>query len=302
MVVLGIAHGACDHHVIPALQAAPQPTGWVKLARYWLHFLTTYLGLAAVVIMLWWWIPTVAVAAFFLLTVWHWGSADAPITGSRSQWILHSVLRGCFLFAVPGVAQPVATADLINGLLTFVGATPVSDTMFTAGVSGLWLVLSVGFPVLWLRYLLQDRVDRVTVDVLETILLGAMLAALPPVFSSGVYFVFWHSLQHVRRLNYMMGYKEGNTSGQPLIEASKFFGRRAWPLLLLSVLALLGLYGWWGQHAPLATFWLPLALICASVVTLPHALLVTLVLDAAEWRRAPGLVPDAGPENRLSII
>jgi Brp/Blh family beta-carotene 15,15'-monooxygenase len=299
MLGLGISHGACDHKIIPIIKPGYQPTNWVHMARYWLSFLICYLGLAAVVIGLWWWVPTVAVAAFFLLTVWHWGSADAPHTDSKSQWVLHSVLRGIFLFAVPGVSWPGATADVVNGLLTFAGSTPVSDTLFTQSIIGLWIGLGVGMPILWLRYLRQHHADRVIIDILEIGLLGVLLTVLPPVFSSGVYFVFWHSLQHVRRLNYVMGYEEGHASHQSWLKACKFFALRAWPLLLVSVLALLGLYGWWAGHAPLATFWLPLALVCASVVTLPHALLVTLVMDTNSRRRSSQITSISSSEELL---
>lgn len=243
---------------------------------------------------LWCWAPAVAVAAFFLLTVWHWGSADAPVTISKSQWLLHTLLRGCLLFAVPGISWPVATADVINGLLTFAGGKPVAEVAFVRGIGALWVGLGLGLLVLWLRYLWHGRADRVAVDALETVLLSALLVAVPPVFSSGVYFVFWHSLQHVRRLNHLMGFQEARSAGGAGLAVARFFARRAWPLLLLSVLALAGLYGWWAGHAALATFWLPLALVCASIVTLPHALLVTLVLDADRWRRSLRPVPATG--------
>jgi hypothetical protein len=65
--------------------------------------------------------------------------------------------------------------------------------------------------------------------------------------------------------------------------------------LAISLGALAVVYGLaWTRAASDATF-ISLALLAASVVTLPHALLVTLGLDAARWRRAP-LVPSAPPK------
>ena len=60
MVVLGVAHGACDQLVVPAAGApagASATSGW----RYWLRFLVGYLGLAGAVAVLWWGWPAATV-------------------------------------------------------------------------------------------------------------------------------------------------------------------------------------------------------------------------------------------------
>ncbi|MEJ7660619.1 MAG: Brp/Blh family beta-carotene 15,15'-dioxygenase [Hymenobacter sp.] len=118
-------------------------------------------------------------------------------------------------------------------------------------------------------------------DMREVLLLGLLLAVLPPVLSAGVYFVFWHSLQHVLRMNELMGYPGRALAGAGL----GFFLRRSAPLLAISVAALAVLYGAAWARAASGPVLLSLALLVASVVTLPHALLVTLGLDAARWRR-----------------
>ena len=53
----------------------------------------------------------------------------------------------------------------------------------------------------------------------------------------------------------------------------------------MSVAALAVLYGLAWARAASGPMLVSLALLVASVVTLPHALLVTLGLDAARWRR-----------------
>jgi hypothetical protein len=63
-----------------------------------------------------------------------------------------------------------------------------------------------------------------------------------------------------------------------------FFLRRSAPLLAISMAALAGLYGLAWARAASGPMLISLALLVASVVTLPHALLVTLGLDAARWR------------------
>ncbi|MBT2557228.1 hypothetical protein J7E24_05490 [Hymenobacter sp. ISL-91] len=64
MVVLGVAHGACDQFVVPATH----PVLARSRGRYWAGFLAGYLGLAAAVGLLWWWQPVAAVVLFFGLT------------------------------------------------------------------------------------------------------------------------------------------------------------------------------------------------------------------------------------------
>jgi len=63
-----------------------------------------------------------------------------------------------------------------------------------------------------------------------------------------------------------------------------FFWRRAAPLLAVSVARLAVVYGLAWARGASGLALVSLALLAASVVTLPHALLVTLGLDMARWR------------------
>ena len=283
MVLLGVAHGACDQLVVPA--AGRASSGW----RYWLGFLGGYLGLAGVVGVLWWRWPAPAVGIFLALTVWHWGSADAPGPNPvpLGLWLAHSVLRGLLLFAVPAWCWPVETAGVINNLLTFTGAAPLGMAAFAAGARVLAGVTLGGHLGLWLWYARHQRGAGLPTEVLEVLLLTGLFVALPPRLSVGVYFVFWHSLQHVLRLTGWLGYTPA-TPGPALLPRLVFFLRRAAPLLLLSCGALLALGYLAAAHQPDANTWFSLALVVASIVTLPHALLVTMVMDAARWRGTLG--------------
>ena len=285
MVLLGVAHGACDQFVVPATHPALAQDP----VRYWVRFLGGYLGLAAAVGMLWWWLPAGAVTLFFGLTVWHWGSADAPSQAQhRAQWVAHSLLRGALIFAVPLWHQPGTTQSTVNGLLQLAGAAPVSAAAVahTAAVVGPGVLM--GHLLLWLCYVWQRRSALAATDALEVALLTGLLVALPPVLSGGVYFVFWHSLQHVLRMNQLMDRTQA-LRRLGLGAQLRFFLRRAAPLLFVSVAGLAVLYGVaWTRHAS-GSVLVSLTLLAASVVTLPHALLVTFGLDAARWRQdVPG--------------
>ena len=280
MALLGIAHGACDQFVVPATH----PALVHGRGQYWAGFLGGYLGLAAAVGVLWWWQPAVAVAMFFGLTVWHWGSADAPLAQHRLQWVAHSLLRGGLIFTVPLWHRPIETQSTVNGLLTLAGAAPVGAAAMVQATT--WLVPAVvlGHLLLWLGYVWQRQSGLARTDLLEVLLLTSLLVVLQPVLAGGVYFVFWHSLQHVLRMNQLMA--PSLAGPRPGLWAEmRFFLRRSAPLLLISLTGLAVVFGLAWMRAPSGTVLVSLTLLAASVVTLPHALLVTLGMDAARWRQ-----------------
>ena len=280
MVLLGVAHGACDQFVVPAIH--PALAG--SRGRYWAGFLGGYLGLAAAVGVLWWWQPGVAVAGFFGLTAWHWGSADAPLARHRVQWVAHSLLRGGLIFAVPLWHRPAETQSTVNGLLTLAGAAPVTTAAMAQATAVLVPMVVVGHLLLWASYWWQQEGRLARTDALEVLLLSVLLVVLSPILSGTVYFVCWHSLQHVLRMNQLMD--RTPTTQQPQLGAElRFFLRRSAPLLLISVAGLAVLFGLAWARAASGTVLVSLTLLAASVVTLPHALLVTLGMDAARWRQ-----------------
>ena len=282
MVLLGVAHGACDQFVVPATH----PTLARGQARYWAGFLGGYLGLAAAVGLLWWQQPGLTLVLFFGLTAWHWGLGDAPHQGvARGQWLAHSLLRGGLLFAVPLWHWPTETQAIVNGLLALTGAAPAGLALLGPAAAGLALAIGLGHGALWLGYVRQGQRDLARTDAFEVLLLLALLLVLPPVLAAGMYFVFWHSLQHVLRMNALMDC-HGRAPRSNLGQELRFFLRRSAPLLLISVAALAVLFGLAWSRAASGTVLVSLALLAASVVTLPHALLVSLGMDATRWRRS----------------
>ena len=225
-----------------------------------------------------------AVAGFFGLTAWHWGSADAPLARHRVQWVAHSLLRGGLIFAVPLWHRPAETQSTVNGLLTLAGAAPVGMAAMAQATAVLVPVVVVGHLLLWGSYLWQQEGRLARTDVLEVLLLSVLLVVLSPILSGTVYFVCWHSLQHVLRMNQLMD-RTPSTQRPQLGAELRFFLRRSAPLLLISVAGLAVLFGLAWARAASGTVLVSLTLLAASVVTLPHALLVTLGMDAARWRQ-----------------
>ena len=172
----------------------------------------------------------------------------------------------------------------MNGLLTLAGAAPVGAAAMVQATT--WLVPAVvlGHLLLWLGYVWQRQSGLARTDLLEVLLLTSLLVVLQPVLAGGVYFVFWHSLQHVLRMNQLMA--PSLAGPRPGLWAEmRFFLRRSAPLLLISLTGLAVVFGLAWMRAPSGTVLVSLTLLAASVVTLPHALLVTLGMDAARWRQ-----------------
>jgi Brp/Blh family beta-carotene 15,15'-monooxygenase len=280
---LGLAHGACDQLVLPAM-------GMVRSSKgsYLVQFVGGYLSVAAVAALGWWQWPGAAVSCFFLLTVWHWGSADAPSQpGRRWLWLAHSLLRGVLLFAVPMQSWPAEIQHSVNGLLVLTGAAPLATTWFTNLVAWLGPAVAAGHVLLWGCYAAQREIKRWLTDIGEVGLLTGLFIALPPLLALGVYFVFWHSFQHILRLNRVFGYSGGGSlrlAGAALRKEVTFFIRRALPSLLLSLVVPAGLYGLLPARLAAGDALLGIAVGTAAILTLPHALLVSLVLDAAKWQ------------------
>lgn len=277
LVGLGVAHGACDQFVVPAAYPALAR----NQVRYWVVFLGGYLGLAAAMGLLWWRQPGLAVAVFFGLSAWHWGSGDAPASARyRGQWLAHSILRGALIFAVPLVFWPAATGLLIRALLALGGAAPLRPDLLGKLGALLGPLVVLGHGALWGSYYALGQKRLAGTDALEALLLTLLLLALPPVLAGSAYFVFWHSLQHMLRMNKLAG-RPATASWRALGRELGFFLRRAAPLLAVSVAALAVLYSLPWVRAAGGPVLMSLALLVASIVTLPHALLVTLGLDTA---------------------
>jgi len=287
---LGLAHGACDQLVLPAHRPVRGP--W---AGYLRRFVLGYSGLAAAAALAWWRWPGAAVGAFFLLSAWHWGSADAPAQPRRALWLAHSLLRGGLLFAAPARWWPAEAQHSVDGLLVLAGAAPLAAGRLAAGAACGWPLVLAGHLALWGGYAARREPHRWRTDAAEVLLLAGLFAGLPPLLALGVYFVFWHSLQHVLRLNRLLGHAAGPAGPWGALGRElKFFLRRARPLLLVSLAALAALYALAGARRLPPDAWAGLALAATAALTLPHALVVSLVMDAPVWRAAPKAGPKPG--------
>jgi beta-carotene 15,15'-dioxygenase len=295
LVLFGLPHGAVDH-LVP-LRLAGREAG----VRSVLAVVLLYLALSGLCLALWSVAPAAAFVLFVLVTAFHWGAGDLHALLSfgpdgldgmgRASRVLLVLLRGGMPMLVPLLFFPdayrgvaVAAAGLFGGDATvlsgaFSPAFRLAAGAALAAVAGLFLLRAAGDLAGQRRALLPVA--------LETLLLFAFFAVVPPVLAVGLYFTLWHAPRHVARLVMLdpagTGYLR---TGRPRRALARFV-RDAAPLtglaLALLVALLLAVPRATGDPASL----LAVYLVMISALTLPHASLVAY-MDARQgvWKRA----------------
>ena len=207
VLLLGLPHGALDHLTLPRARDEPVTLRGVGV------FSVVYLAVAATYGIAWLLAPAASFVGFILLTWFHWGQGDrahlALTTDAahlEESWVgrLTLLVRGGLPMVVPLVAFPeqyrVVTMTVV-GLFDPSGGgwlEPVfaPSTRLAVGI-GFGLV-TVG-TLLAGYYVAGDRRGW-RIDLVETGLLWAFFATVPPVLAIGIYFAVWHSLRHLARL------------------------------------------------------------------------------------------------------
>ena len=282
LVVWGLPHGAVDHFLLARLFRAHASWALVLLAAL------VYFMLALAIGVFWWALPNWAFAGFILLTWIHWGSGDLWWSWSRDREALPSrsarwvflLWRGALPMLLPLVFDAEAyrrTAEAATGLWGRGGDWMILEsTEARLGALMVCLVLAV------LRWLTAGRGQGVVMDRREDVALVFFFSVVPALPAVGLYFTFWHGWRHVLRL-------QNQGPGSPGADRclGQSFIREAWPTTLIS-LALLGALAYglglpaWDNLWPL----LGIYLLLIACLTVPHALLVTLMdCKGGVWKK-----------------
>ncbi|MDQ3376684.1 MAG: Brp/Blh family beta-carotene 15,15'-dioxygenase [Actinomycetota bacterium] len=295
LVLFGLPHGAVDH-LVPSRLAGRDADGRSVLAVVLLYVVLFSLCLA-----LWFVAPVAAFVLFVCVTVFHWGAGDLHallffgpdgLGGmGRASRVLLLLLRGGLPMLIPLLFFPDAYREVATAAAGLFGA----DAAALSGVFSPAYRIAVGtaLAAVALLFLLRAAGElagerRALLPVaLETLLLFAFFAAVPPVLAVGLYFTLWHAPRHVARLVLLdSAGARYLRAGRPVCALARF-ARQAAPLTVLALALLVGLY----LAVPRATedpgSLLALYLVLVSALTLPHASLVTY-MDARQgvWRRA----------------
>jgi len=285
LVLFGLPHGAVDH-LVPSRLAGRDAN-----VRGVLSVVLLYAALSGLCLALWFAAPAAAFVLFIAVTAYHWGAGDLHALlffgdgeldrmGGVPRALLLS-LRGGLPVLVPLLFFPEAyrgVAGATAGLFgpdasvlswAFSPAFRLSAGVALAAVGAVFLVRAAGD-------LAGDR--RVLLPVaLETLLIFAFFAVVPPVLAVGLYFTLWHAPRHIARLVLL----------DPAPAPSRFL-RDAAPLTGVALALLVALYLVVPAGEGSAPSLLAVYLVLISALTLPHAVVVSY-MDARQglWETPP---------------
>lgn len=203
--LLGMAHGAVDHHVPGRLLRRPLARREIAL------LIAAYSAVSLVMMGLWWISPLLALALFLIVAILHWGDGDLwfceRVNGRSAPRSVVSLTafvlaRGLLPIAVPLLADADDALPALQGLVDLFGyegtlAIGASTRLASLAAVGIVVLIAMATSVL-------DNAGRprraMLVDVGELALLSAFVLVTPAVFAVGVYFLVWHAPRHVLRL------------------------------------------------------------------------------------------------------
>ena len=303
LLIFGLPHGAIDH-LVPARLAGTDAD-----RRSVLAVVLLYLALSGLCLALWSVSPAAAFVLFVCVTVFHWGAGDLHAllsfgpdgiggVGPVSRALLVA-LRGSLPMLVPLLFFPGAYRGVASAAAGLFGA----DAKALSWAFAPDFRLAVGVALAAVAVLLFVRAARDLAGrrrallpvVLETVVLFAFFAVVPPVLAVGLYFALWHAPRHVARLVLLDPVGSRYLGAGRPVRALARFGREAAPLtvvaLALLVALLLAVPRMSGDPGSL----LALYLVLISALTLPHAVIVAL-MDSRQgvWRRTLVVGPPHG--------
>ena len=291
LLLFGLPHGATDHLVPSRL------SGRTADGRSVLAVVLLYIVLSGFCFALWFVAPAAAFVLFVSVTVFHWGAGDlhaALFFGfdgldgmGRTGRVFLLLLRGGIPMLVPLLFFPDVYKGVAADAAGLFGPSAVLSWAFEPVFR---LVVGLALSVVALILVscaIRDGAARrgaFLLLVLETILLFAFFAVVPPILAVGLYFTLWHAPRHVARLVLLdPGAATGLRAGSVVR-----FARDAAPLTGLALALLAGLYFAVPRAAQDPGSLLALYLVLVSALTFPHASLVAYMdLRQGVWKRYP---------------
>ncbi|MDZ7789298.1 MAG: Brp/Blh family beta-carotene 15,15'-dioxygenase [Xanthomonadales bacterium] len=183
-MIFGLPHGALDPLVARA-------AGRWRTQRELVEHLLAYVGLAAAVVIAWLALPLPVLAAFLLLSVWHFSGDWPKLPDGRQAKAFHRLALGWVVVASPLLFHPERVTELFSVLT----GRPQDDAMQAALVAVLgWLSLPA-LAVVSVNILRGLRRD--IQGSLELASLPLLAWLLPPLLYFLFYFCFLHSPRHL---------------------------------------------------------------------------------------------------------
>ena len=283
LLAFGMPHGAADWTV--AAKLSPARGFGARLWGFW-----GYLAMMAASLGLIMWQPGVSALLFLMLTVFHFGMADATAVhadsdGPVARWGL-VIGRGLLLLATAFAAHPADAwapfAQIGDALSPWPGSAwqPDLAMLQRLAVAG----VATGAVAALCSAVARARAGHgpdAALDLIEHMLVVTLAMAADPLFTVGCYFLGVHAFRHTRRLactHAVMDARGGSSRPGDRPAAPPPLARRllrvhvlSWPLMWLTALCLVPLCWLIG---PFDARTLAVASIAFYMITtLPHHLL-----------------------------
>jgi beta-carotene 15,15'-dioxygenase len=256
--VIGIPHGAVDHVVAADLYGIERGTAGH------LAFYSTYLLVMLLVGALWLFYPNAGMVLFLLISVYHFGQADAAAllkTDARFSalfaWSRGLMIITVVIFTDPEVCLPIIEAatgmnpDWFSVLYSYSNLIMISAVAQYLAVGGV-VMMSRSSGVTSIRFLG------------DSLLLATLLVLAHPLIGFALYFALWHSVGHVQE---MIDFFRDNGRR---VTIWKFY-RLALPFTVVSLAGLSALFFIQRTYS-IGNEMISLLFILISVLTLPHML------------------------------
>ena len=243
ILLLGVPHGALDVVFMRQLTNVRSAAGWSLFA-------VGYLSAAASVVVLWWLAPGLFLAAFLLISVFHF-SGDPE--GDAAAWF-RMLYGGAVIFC------PLALhAAEVSQLFASLAGEPAAESIVAALQWAAW-------P--WVGAIAVATIadaERQPVRSVELVSVTALLTFAPPLIGFTIFFCGMHSARHVLRTR---DYSHAGTIGHLLRIA-------AWPML--ATVAGVAIAWWLSDAKPLDMRLAQLLFVGLAALTVPHMLVVERV-------------------------
>jgi Brp/Blh family beta-carotene 15,15'-monooxygenase len=241
IIFLGLPHGALDAE----LARQPLITRW---GRGWFFiFAMPYLALAGAVLLAWRFFPLPTLGFFLAMSALHFGE-------DRRLSLLQVIVRGAAPIALPILFHPTATFVL----LSFFAQAPLGNFAHWLHVIACLWVIPYGITVF------QAFKERERNPLKETLFLILIYAVFSPLAALAIYFVCYHSPNHVRELM-------ADKINAPRINSIRRVILFSTPVTALTLL--LGVALWPFYHGSMLVRLIALTFQGLAALTLPHMLL-----------------------------
>ncbi|MEQ8587318.1 MAG: Brp/Blh family beta-carotene 15,15'-dioxygenase [Thalassobaculaceae bacterium] len=265
VLVFGIPHGAFDRI---SIQGPLRPSRDGLLAA--LRFFLAYAALAGAFAGFWLLVPQVALPAFLLLSVFHFGAGDCQ-DGPIWRRVLQLVAHGGAVVTLIPAFHPAEVTEIF-GFLSDSGTA-------RALVSGLSTALQIWLAValIYSAFALASRRHRWRAG--ELLVVAAGCALLPPMLGFLLYFTVFHGPRHLANVLDADALKREHNAAV-LAEAGAISA-----ISLVAFVAIMAAGGdWLAAESTLRTLFIFLA-----ALTIPHMLLVDLgpLISARRSRPVP---------------